>query len=140
MCLGVLYMYSNREKRIIMFNQSTVVKNFKVDQFDVEVSWAYENESVRDFYDETEEDFVEMERRLGAGIDTHYMAVVRVSYDDKLMGLSSLGSCYALDCSPEEDINNGIGGYLADMVDEAVDEARDEAAAMIDRLKADFLS
>jgi len=133
-------MYSNREKRIIMFNQFIVVKNFKVDQFDVEVSWAYENESVRDLHDETEEDFVEMERRLEAGIDTHYMVVTRVSYDDNLMGLSSLGSCYALDCSAEEDINNGIGGYLADMVEEAVDEARGEAVAMIDRLKADFLS
>ena len=116
------------------------VKNFKVDQFDVIVDWTYEHCSVRDCFDETEEQFQEMERRLDAYLDTHYIARVRAMYDGVEMGCATLGSCYAYDCSPEDDINDGIGGYLEDMIEDAVDEARAEAVAMLQRLKADFLS
>ena len=115
-------------------------KTFKVDQFDIIVDWTYEDCSVRDCFDETEEEFQEMERRLEAYLDTHYIARVRAMYDGVEMGSDTLGSCYARDCSPEDDINDGIGGYLEDMVDEAVDQARTEAVAMLQRLKADFLS
>ena len=116
------------------------VKNFKVDQFDVIVDWTYEHCSVRDCFDETEEEFREMERRLDAYLDTHYIARVRAMYDGVEMGSAHLGSCYAYDCSPDDDINEGIGGYLEDMVAEAVDQARTEAVAMLQRLKEDFLS
>jgi len=115
-------------------------KTFKVDQFDIIVDWTYEDCSVRDCFDETEEEFQEMERRQEAYLDTHYIARVRAMYDGVEMGSATIGSCYARDCSPEDDINDGIGGYLEDMVDEAVDEARTEAVAMLQRLKADFLS
>jgi hypothetical protein len=118
----------------------TTVKEFKVDQFDVIVDWTYEDCSVRDCFDETEEEFREMERRLDNEIDTHYIARVRAMYDGVEMGVDHLGSCYARDCSPEDDINAGIGGYLEDMVDQAVDEARNEAVAMLQRLKEDFLN
>ena len=115
-------------------------KTFKVDQFDIIVDWTYEDCSVRDCFDETEEEFAEMERRLDAYLDTHYITRVRAMYDGVEMGCDTLGSCYARDCSPEDDINDGIGGYLEDMVDEAVDQAQKEAVRMLDRLKADFLS
>ena len=118
----------------------TTVKEFKVDQFDVIVDWTYEDCSVRDCFDETEEEFREMERRLDNEIDTHYIARVRAMYDGVEMGVDHLGSCYARDCSPEDDINDGIGGYLTDMVDQAVDQARNEAVAMLQRLKEDFLN
>src|SRR6056300_416813 len=123
-----------------MFNTSYyTVKEFKIDQFDIIVDWTYEHCSVRDCFDETEEQFQEMERRLDAHLDTHYIARVRAMYDGVEMGCSSLGSCYAYDCSPEDDINDGIGGYLEDMIEEAVDQAQSEAVRMLDRLKADFL-
>ena len=117
------------------------VKEFRYAEFNVIVDWTYETCSVRDCFDETEEQFLEMERRLDAHLDTHYIARVCVMYDDVEMGSAHLGSCYAYDCSPEDDINNdGIGGYLEDMIEEAVDEARTEAVRMLDRLKADFLN
>jgi hypothetical protein len=115
-------------------------KTFTVDQFTVIVDWTYEDCSVRDMFDETEEQYAEMERRLDADLDTHYIARVRAMYDGVEMGCATIGSCYARDCSPEDDINDGIGGYLADMVDEAVDDARTEAVAMLQRLKEDFLA
>ena len=115
------------------------VKEFRYANFDIIVDWTYEHCSVRDCFDETEEQFQEMERRLDAHLDTHYIARVRAMYDGVEMGCSSLGSCYAYDCSPEDDINDGIGGYLEDMIEEAVDQAQSEAVRMLDRLKADFL-
>ena len=118
----------------------TTVKEFRYAEFDIIVDWTYEDCSVRDCFDETEEEFAEMERRLNADLDTHYIARVRAMYDDVEMGSDTLGSCYARDCGPEDDINDGIGGYLEDMIEEAVDEARTEAVRMLDRLKADFLN
>jgi hypothetical protein len=118
----------------------TTVKEFRYAEFDVIVDWTYEDCSVRDCFDETEEEFAEMERRLNAHLDTHYVARVRVMYDGVEMGCDTLGSCYARECSPEDDINDGIGGYLEDMIEQAVDQARTEAVRMLDRLKADFLN
>ena len=116
------------------------VKEFRYAQFDIIVDWTYEYCSIRDCFDETEEEYAKMERRLDAHQDTHYIARVRAMYDGVEMGCATLGSCYAYDCSPEDDINDGIGGYLEDMIEDAVDEARAEAVRMLDRLKADFLS
>ena len=118
----------------------TTVKEFRYAEFDIIVDWTYEDCSVRDCFDETEEEFQEMERRLNAHLDTHYVARVRAMYDGVEMGCDTLGSCYARDCSPEDDINDGIGGYLEDMIEQAVDQARTEAVRMLDRLKADFLN
>ena len=117
----------------------TTAKEFKYANFDIIVDWTYEDCSIRDMFEETEEQYAEMERRLEAGIDTHYVARVRAMYDGVEMGVAHLGSCYAYDCSPEEDINNGISGYLEDMIEEAVDEAQGEAVRMLARLKEDFL-
>ena len=121
-------------------NYYYTVKEFKYAEFDMIIDWTYEHCSVRDCFEETEEEYAEMERRQEAYLDTHYIARVRAMYDGVEMGSSSLGSCYARDCSPEDDINDGIDGYLEDMIAEAVDDARHEAVRMLDRLKADFLS
>jgi len=118
----------------------TTAKEFKYANFDIIVDWTYEDCSIRGCFEETEEQYAEMERRLDQGIDTHYVARVRAMYDGVEMGCSYLGSCYAYDCSPEDDINDGIGGYLEDMIEEAVDEAQAEAVRMLDRLKEDFLN
>ena len=115
------------------------VKRFKQDQFDVVVDWTYEDVALEDVFDDTVSDIEDMARRCNAGIDTHYVARVRVFYDGHEMGCSALGSCYAYGCDPEDDINDGISGYLEDMLYEAMDDARSEAVKMLDRLKADFL-
>ena len=116
------------------------VKNFKVDQFDVFVDWTYEDSSIRDLFDDEVSDIDDMVRRCNDGTDTHYIARVRAMYDGVEMGRTTLGSCYASDCSPEDDINAGVSGYLEQMREEAVDDAREEAVAMLQRLKEDFLN
>ena len=114
-------------------------KRFKQEQFNVVVDWTYEDAALGDCFDETVSDIEDMIRRCNAGLDTHYVARVRVFYDGHEMGRTTLGSCYAYDCSPEDDINDGISGYLEDMLYEAMDDARSEAVKMLDRLRADFL-
>jgi len=117
----------------------TQVETRKVGQFDIVLDWTYEHASISDCFDDTVSDVEDMVRRHNAGIDTHYIARVRAMYDGVEMGCSTLGSCYAYDCSPEDDMLSGISGYLDDMIDEAVDQAQDEAVRMLERLKTDFL-
>ena len=116
------------------------VKTFKVAEFDVEVAWAYEDMPIRDCFDETEEEFAAMQARCENYTDTHYQLRVLAKYDDVEMGSAYLGSCYAAGMDPAQDIEDGVGGYLEQMVSEAISEAQNEAVAMIDRLKADFLN
>lgn len=120
-------------------NYYHTVREFKYAEFDIIVDWTYEFSSLRDCFDDAVSDIDEMERRCEAHLDTHYIARVRAMYDGVEMGCATLGSCYAYGCDPEDDINSGIGGYLEDMIEEAVDEARAEAVRMLDRLRADFL-
>ena len=114
------------------------VKTFKMANFDVEIAWAYEDLPLSEVF-ETEEDIEVHQARCEDYTDTHYVARVRALYDGKEIGSDYLGSCYAYDCDPAVDIDNGIGGYLEQMVDTAVNEAQDEAVRMLDRLKEDFL-
>ena len=114
------------------------VKTFKMANFDVEIAWAYEDLPLSYVF-ETEEDIEIHQARCEDYTDTHYVARVLALYDGKEMGSDYLGSCYAYDCDPAIDIDNGIGGCLEDMVNTAISEAQDEAVRMLDRLKADFL-
>jgi len=74
-------------------------------------------------FDETVSDVVDMERRCDAGVDTHFIARVRAYYRGHEFASTTLGSCYACDCSPEAEIEDGLAGYLSDMIDEVVEEA-----------------
>lgn len=115
------------------------VETRKIGQFSVILDWTYEDSALRDCFDETVSDIAEMERRCNDYTDTHYVARVRVFYDGHEMGSSVLGSCYAYDCDPADDMQAGIDGYLEDMIDEALDEARGRCVEMVERLKRDFL-
>jgi hypothetical protein len=107
--------------------------------FSVVLDWTYEDAPIESCFDETVEDFDKMRRRLNDGTDTHYVARVRVMYDGVEMGEETLGSCYAYGCEPEDDMKAGIGGYLEDMIAEAMEQAQTRSLEMLDRLKRDFL-
>ena len=121
-----------------MQRQWNTVKTFKMANFDIEVAWAYEDLPLSYVF-ETEEDIEIHQKRCEDYTDTHYVARVRAMYDDVEMGSDYLGSCYAYDCDPAVDIDNGIGGYLVDMVNTAISEAQTEAVRMLGKLKSDFL-
>ena len=121
-----------------MQREWNTVKTFKMANFDVEIAWAYEDLPLSYVF-ETEEDIAVHQKRCEDYTDTHYVARVRAMYDGKEMGSDYLGSCYAYDCDPSVDIDNGIGGYLVDMVNTAISEAQTEAVRMLGKLKSDFL-
>lgn len=113
--------------------------DFRYAEFDILVAWAYEDMPLEDAFEAEFNDIEDMRVRCAAGIDTHYRVRVQALYDGRVMGEAYLGSCYAHGCEPEVDIERGIDGYLDQLVEEAVDEARSEAVRMIERLKEDFL-
>jgi hypothetical protein len=108
--------------------------------FSVVLDWTYEDAALGSCFDETVSDLESMIDRCNRGVDTHYIARVRAFYDGTEMGSAMLGSCYAYDCEPDYDMQDGIGGYMEDMIADALDEARARAAKMLEKLKADFLS
>lgn len=107
--------------------------------FSLILDWTYEDSALSDCFDETIFDLEDMIDRCNRYVDTHYIARVRAFYDGVEMGASILGSCYARDCNPAEDMASGLGGYLEDMIDEALTEARTRSKEMLNRLKKDFL-
>lgn len=114
------------------------VKTLDMGNFEVEIAWAYEDLPLSYVF-ETEEDIEVHQRRCEDYTDTHYVARVRALYDGKEMGSDYLGSCYAYGRDPAQDIEQGLDGYLEQMIDTALSEATSEAVAMLGRLKKDFL-
>jgi hypothetical protein len=113
-------------------------KTFKQGKFDIVVGWDYETLSIRNCFEETEAEYLRMEQRCEQGTDTHYMVRVQAKYQGQVLADTYLGSCYASGCSVEQDIEQGLGGYLADMVNEAVEEATKVAIELREQLAADF--
>ena len=110
-----------------------------VDQYEVELAWTYEDLPLSYVF-ETDEEIAVHQKRCEDYTDTHYVARVQVLYDGKVLGSDYLGSCYAYGMDPAQDIlKESIGGYLEQMIDTAMDEARSETVRMIERLKKDFL-
>ena len=91
--------------------------------YTIRIDWCYEDVAIRDCFDDTVSDVSEMERRCDAGIDTHFIVRVRAFWRGYELASTTLGSCYAADCEPEDEIEAGLAGYLADMTDEVVAEA-----------------
>jgi hypothetical protein len=108
-----------------------LAKSFTRDQFDIIVDWTYEDQSLESVFDFDEEELQIMCKRCDDYIDTHYVARVRAMYKGIELGVDYLGSCYASGCTPEEDIEKGISGYLDQMVDTAVTEAKQQFATLL---------
>lgn len=121
-----------------MQREWNTVKTVTVGNFDVEIAWCYEDLPLSYVF-ETEEDIALHRRRCEEYTDTHYVARVRALYKGNEMGSDHLGSCYAYGCDPSEDIENGIGGDLEQMIDTALSKAQERAVEMLENLKKDFL-
>lgn len=106
--------------------------------FTIILDWTYEDMALRDAFDEEDHDLAAMIERCNNDIDTHYIARVRCFYHNKEMASKSLSSCYAYDCAPDDDMKEGIGGYLDDMINTVLEEASTEAETMLTRLREDF--
>ena len=114
-----------------------VAENFDIDQFIVEVSWAYDFTQLELVFDPEAGYWDELVEKLDSGEWTHFMLKVAAYYDGREMAADYLGSIVAE--SPADWIKEDEDGQVDEMVRKVVDAARTEALNMIEILKKDFL-
>ena len=119
-------------------NSNYIVRETReVDQFTVEIAFAPDDTQLDLLFDTDADYYPELIENLESGFWQHMICRVQAKYDGKVMGEDYLGSIVAEDGatwsaeSPDQ---------LNDMVNNAVDEARNEAVRMLDKLKEDFLT
>jgi hypothetical protein len=118
-------------------NYTTWVKEYKDGNFDVKVGYFPEDCHPSDCFDDTCYDTDEMARKIDMGLLDWFVARVQYMYDGVEMGSAYLGGCMYDDA--EKAIEEGLDGYLYDMIGDARDEAQGRALEMVERLKRDFL-
>ncbi len=122
------------------FNHNTnydVTETREVDQFTVEISFAPDDTQLDLLFDTDADYYPELIENLESGFWQHMICRVQAKYDGKVMGEDFLGSCVA---EGGDDFVKQSPDLINDMVDSAVDQARDEAVRMLEILKADFLT
>lgn len=112
------------------------VETREIEPFTVILEWTYEDIPLRDVYDDTVFDIADMEDRCNRHVDTHYVARVRVLFAGHELGSNTLGSCYAEDCDPADNMSTGMGGQLEDMIEEAIEEATERLTELKQKIAA----
>ena len=114
-----------------------VEEQFDRDQFIIEIAFAPDDTQLDLLFDTDADYYPELIENLESGFWQHMIVRVQAKYDGKVMGESYLGSV----------VSESPAKWLAedptqvdDMVDQAIDEARNEAVRMLEILKADFLN
>jgi len=115
----------------------TVVETRTVGKFNIELAWTYDTLTL-DHVFETEEDIAIHAKRCNEHTDTHYVARVRALYNGTEMGSAWLGSCYAYNCTPADDFEKEIDGYLGQLIEEAIEEANINCKELQKKLQEDF--
>jgi hypothetical protein len=108
----------------------------EVDQFTVEISFAPDDTQLDLLFDTDADYYPELIENLESGFWQHMICKVAAYYDGKEMGTAYLGSIVSE--GPQEWLFNDRD-QVDDLVDQAVDEARNEAVRMLEVLKKDFL-
>ena len=122
------------------FNHNTnyhVEEQFDKDQFIVEIAFAPDDTQLDLLFDTDAGYYPELLENLESGFWQHMICRVQAKYDGKVMGEDFLGSCVT---TTGADFVKQSPDMINDMIDTAVDEARNEAVRMLEILKADFLN
>ena len=119
-------------------NSNYIVRETReVDQFTVEIGFAPDDTQLDLLFDTDADYYPELIENLESGFWQHMICRVQAKYDGKVMGEDYLGSVVAEDGATWSAENPE---QINDMIDRAVDEARNEAVRMLEILKADFLT
>ena len=112
------------------------VKEFKRGKFDVVVSWGHEDTPLDMLFDDTCHDIQEMARKIDSGLLDYFVARVQFFYNGVETGCDYLGGCLY------EDVNkafeDGLDGYLEDMIERAEAESIVYVAELKENILADF--
>ena len=115
-----------------------VEEEFDRDQFTVEIAFAPDDTQLDLLFDTEADYYPELIENLESGFWQHMICRVQAKYDGKVMGEAYLGSVVAE--SPAAWLKEDGHGYIDDLIEQALDEARKEALRMLEILKEDFLS
>ena len=115
-----------------------VEEQFDRDQFTVEIAFAPDDTQLDLLFDTEADYYPELIENLESGFWQHMIVRVEAKYDGKVMGSAYLGSVVAE--SPAAWLKEDGDGYIDDLIEQALDEARAEALRMLEILKEDFLS
>ena len=119
-------------------NSNYIVRETReVDQFTVEIGFAPDDTQLDLLFDTDADYYPELIENLESGFWQHMICRVQAKYDDKVMGEAYLGSVVAEDGTTW---SAEAADQVNDLVDQAIDEARNEAVRMLDKLKEDFLN
>ena len=125
-----------------MFDNYQVEEQFDRDQFIVEIAFAPDDTPVDQLFDTEADYYPELLENLESGFWQHMICRVEAKYDGKVMGSAYLGSIVAESPAKwleEDTAANDRKHQINDMIEEAIDEAGNEAVRMLDILKEDFL-
>ena len=116
-----------------------VEEQFDRDQFIVEIAFAPDDTQLDLLFDTDADYYPELIENLESGFWQHMIVRVQAKYDGKVMGNAYLGSIVAE--SPAAWLKEQeADGVVDDLIEQALDEARNEAVRMLEILKADFLN
>ena len=119
-------------------NSNYIVRESReVDQFTLEIGFAPDDTQLDLLFDTDADYYPELIENLESGFWQHMICRVQAKYDGKVIGEDYLGSVVAEDGATWSAENPE---QINDMIDRAVDEARNEAVRMLEILKADFLT
>jgi len=114
----------------------TLTDTREVDQFDIDIAFAPDDTQLDLLFDTDADYYPELIENLESGFWQHMICRVQALYDGKVMGEAYMGSCVAE--SGEVWLEHEADQVEA-MIDDAVDQAQQEAVRMIEILKRDFL-
>jgi hypothetical protein len=115
----------------------TVVDEFRSGVFLVEYGYAPDTTQLELLFDPSEDYYQELVEKIADGTWEHFIARVRVLYDGREMAAEYMGSVVHED--PAVWFEQDEDGTVDDMVQAAMDTARNEAMNMLEILKKDFL-
>ena len=116
-----------------------VEEQFDIEQFIVEIAFAPDDTQLDLLFDTDADYYPELIENLESGFWQHMIVRVQAKYDGKVMGNAYLGSIVAE--SPAAWLKEQeADGVVDDLIEQALDEARNEAVRMLEILKADFLN
>ena len=105
--------------------------------FEVKVWYAPEFVPIRDLFDDTVNNVDEMEQKADKGEASWFVAGVDYFYKGHNVGSDSIGGNYYEEWE-EDALNEGLGGYLADMKANEKDEALKHMKELKNNMSKDF--
>lgn len=114
------------------------VKHYQTEGFDIEEGYFPEHVDPRDLYcEESKQQVDRMVAGIESGRDAWFGYYVKVTFRGHELGYANIGALYYKDTDPSTLIQSGhdLDGYRETILEEALDQAKQEAKTLKQQLK-----